>query len=445
MSFTYNLQVEYPPIYLNGVDLDLTLDYLPITILYCPPDQDMLNSVEQSTNYATVVTLGNGSGAGSFYHTTTGLSGGVQISAGGTPEEPVPINVSVSGGSQTQTVISSSQNSGTTSTFNFSYSWNTLLTVDNQSVVGRSYWGPLGDLFLLLKGPVWNVKQSTDGTFVLNPVPDEGAEIVIVPGHKLLNPEGDPIASAISPATRRKLLELDPFYTNLGPFFPAPSPNVELSAAVDPYVDPSTGSDTTNLGGGATDAGDNRACLIATYMLDNGASLDLTTQHKILFTDTNANQSTYHAEVIDETSVGAKVALGFLDGGGTNQTAIGELLSVSYQESFETRNEAIKTAHCRLVRNQVEQDQDAIQVWYDKLFSTFMFRRVHQAGRKLKGIVYTPVYTYRLREPVTHNERAEQPPLRSQREQYPAVKRAVTAGSKPKAWSSIPREISRSR
>jgi hypothetical protein len=395
VTFTYTAVIQYPPVYLNGVDVDLTLDYIPITILYCPPDQDMLNSLEQNTNYGTVVTLGNGATSTSFYQSTTSLGGGVQLSAGTLPGTPVPINASVSGGTSTQAQnsFSSSQNTAISNVFNFSYSWDTLLTADNQATVGRNFWGPLGDLFLLLKNPSWNVKQATDGTYVLNPTPSYEAEVVIVPGHKLLNPTGDPIASAISEATRQKLLELDPFYTNLAPFFPPgdvpPAANLDPSDAVDPYVDPSTGSDFTDLDPSSTVVGDNRACLIASYGVDNGVVLDLTTQHSILFTDNNANQSTFNADVVSMTSVTGAISLPFLNVNGSDGSVNSQSMQISYQTSHETIEGAIQTAHCRLVRNQVEGDLDVIQVWYDKLFSTFLFRRVAQARFELPGTVYT--------------------------------------------------------
>jgi hypothetical protein len=291
---------------------------------------------------------------------------------------------------------------------NFSYLWDTLLVADNQSTIGRKYWGPLGDLFLLVINPQFSVAHSPtsatgdpNGTFYLTPGPGYGAEIVIVQGYKLLNPTGDPVASRLSAATRQKILQLDPFYMNLGPFFPADGSvpdysTLDPSTAVDPYVDPSTGSDLTNLSSGDSVPGDNRAALIAQYSVDNGVEVDLTTMTTLTFQNIATNQSTYNASVQSSTGNSGSVTFDFLTFSSSSTSINGSSLQIGYQASFECSAGQINTAKCKLVRNQIESDLDDIQIWWDKQFSTFMFRLINTSLSSFSGIVFTPRTTVPL-------------------------------------------------
>ena len=57
--------------------------------------------------------------------------------------------------------------------------------------------------------------------------------------------------------------------------------------------------------------------------------------------------------------------------------------SIGFQTSKETDASFATTASCFLIHNQNERDLDGIEIYYDKIFSTFMFRRVlarHRPG-----------------------------------------------------------------
>ena len=51
-------------------------------------------------------------------------------------------------------------------------------------------------------------------------------------------------------------------------------------------------------------------------------------------------------------------------------------VSINYQQSAETQSSKISNASCFLIRNQNDRDLDGIAVYYDKIFSTFMFQRL---------------------------------------------------------------------
>jgi len=54
----------------------------------------------------------------------------------------------------------------------------------------------------------------------------------------------------------------------------------------------------------------------------------------------------------------------------------GTTVELGYQSSLETTEKKSKTASCFLIRNQNQADLDGIDLYYDLLFSTLMFRRV---------------------------------------------------------------------
>src|SRR5207247_10276329 len=123
----------------------LTLDYLPVSIVYCPPNQDMTASLTNSQDYGTRMTIGN---SAEF----VGL--------------PVPqvlaslgMTLGISGPTTSQDVTNRAEN-----TIELSYFRETVLTADNQRAIGRAYWGPLSDLFVLAKGSYFAIHQSSSDT-----------------------------------------------------------------------------------------------------------------------------------------------------------------------------------------------------------------------------------------------------------------------------------------
>lgn len=65
---------------------DFQLDYIPVTILYCPPEQDMINAIDQTAIYRTVATMGAATDFGKTHSGSTSIGGGVVV--GGLPKFP---------------------------------------------------------------------------------------------------------------------------------------------------------------------------------------------------------------------------------------------------------------------------------------------------------------------------------------------------------------------
>ena len=239
---------------------------------------------------------------------------------------------------------------------------NTVVTADNQRAIGRAYWGPLGDLFVILVSPRFAVSRRADGTLFYSM--ESVQQIIIAPAWKLLRPGDDPIVSAIPEDARRRMLQLDPFIQSLDRFFP--DSGADLSLAANSYADPSR---------------NNRAELIGRWWLDTGSELTYSQGETHQLFSTETNQVSYDSTVTINASAGVNydglaLALGLT----ANYTT-----SVGYQTSKETSLSSSKSASCLLIHNQNERDLAAIDLFYDKVFSTFMFRRVRAHQRTVVG------------------------------------------------------------
>lgn len=339
---------------------DYSLDYIPITILYDPPYQDCINSVSQSEVLATRVAIGTKESMGVAWQSKESISGGISIGIPGVFESGVGgTSSSGSGGSE-------EIGEGQTNTVTLRYQFNTKLVADNQNTIGRAYWGALSDIYVLLKNPWFQVVGNESGQLGIAVSSRSSIEtkIIILPAHRLLRPDGDPIAEAIPQSSRRRLLELDPFITNLDQFFPIDT-GVALKNAVNQQANPSIG---------------NRAALIAKYSISNGVTLDLSQITDLEVSDSLTNQTGYTAEVsnsigMSSSTKGRIFYVGAeLNTSGTSSSS--RFIKVGFQESEETSIGLIKSARCVLTRNQVAEDLNDVQIWWDKHFSTFMFREV---------------------------------------------------------------------
>jgi len=359
---------------------DFALDYVPITILYCPPGQDMTNAITQSTEYGTVVTLGTTELVGSGAESTSYVRGGVRIS---TPY--VQEGWSHEDGEKTST--SQSVENASRNSVAFGYEWSSTLLADNQRAIGRAYWGPLGDIFVLLRNPWFSLIGNEKGiSLVVNADRTaEETELLILPAHKLLRPGDDPVASRISRATRRRLLALDPFITNVDEFLPPSEAqdeniNIPLANAAIPYADPSAPAP-----GGH---GLNRAALLARYAISTGIEVDLSSTTNIVVEDQQTNESVYYAERSEVSGLDGTIDLAGFFQQGVGGTAVERTFTrISYQASHETRLRHVNTARCTLIRNQNEADLRDIEVWWDKQFSTFMFRTIEPMAGLVIGVV----------------------------------------------------------
>jgi hypothetical protein len=317
----------------------LTLSYVPISIVYCPPGQDMTNSLTQSQSFGTRFSLGTANEFG--WELTTGYS----ASSGNKASAVLSFDQDRS----SQTVDGQS-----TDYIEISSTSNTIVTADNQKAIGRAFWGPLGDQFVIManlvfttnktpKSPVFPSKQTPKSQVLYTPTLDSGEQVLVIPAWKLLRPGTGTVAGNIPAATRRSILALDPFITNLDLFFP--DSGADLSEAANPYVDPSA---------------NNRAELISRWWLDTGTEIQYSRGNSYqqsfvesdqLSTDTSATQTT----------------------GATSKVGDWE---IDYQESSETDAGNITNASCFLIKNQNDTDLDGIAIYFDKIFSTFMFQRL---------------------------------------------------------------------
>ena len=332
-----DLTVYFQAIHLGAIG-NFTLDFIPIAIVYCPPSQDMTNALTQSKTFGTQLTLGESSG----FESDTSVS--FKIDFLGIIGEGV--------GFQSSQSVSNQSTSG----IQYSHFRNTTVTADNQRAIGRAYWGPLNDIFVILVNPAFAVSQRADGSLFYSGTKTGGEQMILVPARKLLRPSDDPIANSIPADSRRKLLELDPFITNLDLFFP--DSGADLAMGADSGADP-----TFN----------NRAELLGRWWLDGGTEVSYSVGQRVDLLQKETNEVKYGSRVSINATVGAnydgiKASLG-LDQ--NNNTWVG------FQSSKENDAGWTTSAGCFLIRNQNERDLDGIELYFDKLFSTFMFRRLH--------------------------------------------------------------------
>ena len=314
---------------------NFTLDFVPVSIVYCPPGQDMTGSLTQSEAYGTRFTVGDSSSMQS----QTGEEQKIDVL--GLVGEGV-------GFSQSQTTSNQS-----TSGVQVSHFRSTVVTADNQKAIGRAYFGPLGDIFVVMVNPSFAASRRADGT-ILYALSNIG-QVLAIPAWKLLRPDGDPIAEAVPADVRQRLLELDPFIRSLQLFFP--DSGDDLALAANPFADPSA---------------NNRAELIGRWWLDAGTELNYSLGETHQLFSGEASQVNFSSTVSISASVGADLE----DISAALSLTQSNTTSVGFQTSQETEASYSKSASCFLIHNQNERDLDGIEIYYDKVFSTFMYRRV---------------------------------------------------------------------
>jgi Carboxypeptidase regulatory-like domain len=315
---------------------NFSLDYLPISIVYCPPNQDMSASLTQSLQYGTRMTIGTSQG----FRADT--SAEVEIHY---------LGVKAQGYSTTD---SHSVTNRSEAGIEFSYFRNTVLTADNQRAIGRAYWGALGDTFVIAVKPRFAVNRRADGTLFYQNIGI--GQLVVAPAYKLLRPGDDPVVRRIPTEVRRRILELDPFITNLDQFFP--DSGAPLSVAVNPFADP-----TVN----------NRAECLGIWWLNNATELN----YSIGETKELKTGETTETQFVSTLTIEAGFGFNLFDLigiGGRVQDSFSTI--VGLQSSKETIAGTSMTAACYLIRNQNEKDLDGIEIYYDKVFSTLMFRKL---------------------------------------------------------------------
>lgn len=320
---------------------DLTLDFVPLTIVYSPPGPEMWNSLTQSLTFGTRFTLGQSS----TFKADTTVEGKVDV---------LGIVSEGFGVSQSQTVSNQSS-----SVIQVSHFRTTVVTADNQRAIGPTHWGPLGDLFVIMVNPKFAMSKRADGTIFYSLKSIQ--QIVLIPAWKLLRPGDDPVADGIPADVRRRLLELDPFIRNLDMFFP--DAGEDLAIAANSFADPSGG---------------NRAEMVGRWWLEEGSMLGYSEGQTRQLVSTQTNEVKFESKVTMNLSAGVNVAGLKASLGVTASNTIG----VGLQQSSETTASASKTAACQLIHKEGTTDVQGIDVFYDKIFSTFMFRRVRRRRKR---------------------------------------------------------------
>ena len=331
----------------------LTLDYLPISIVYCPPNQDMTASLTNSQEYGTRMTIGESADFIALPITQDVNGLGITIAP-------------------TASTVSQDVQNRAEQSVEISYFRSTVLTADNQRAIGRAYWGPLADLFVLAKNSRFEVQQA-DGDPKFHYVNKGIEDLVVLPAYKLLRPGSDPVASLIPDDIRRHLLELDPFIINLDQFFP--DSGADLSVATNQRADPRA---------------HNRAELLGRWWLNNGTELNYSIGEKKELRTQEATEVKFLP-----TATVSGVDLSTIFGKAIPGTS-NHIVTIGLQSSKETVSSVSRTAACFLMRNQNEKDLSGIAIYYDKIFSTLMFRRTVSGEQCVRGKV-----SYLSNEPLT--------------------------------------------
>src|SRR5258708_38934941 len=65
------------------------------------------------------------------------------------------------------------------------------ITADNQKAIGRAYWGPLGDQFVILANLAFLITKKSSGQILHAPTLDGGEQVLVIPAWKPLRPGND--------------------------------------------------------------------------------------------------------------------------------------------------------------------------------------------------------------------------------------------------------------
>ena len=323
---------------------NLTLNYIPLSIVYCPPGQDMTNSVELSENFGSQYTIGN---TRQFsFSTETNVGGNVSASFRGFTQ-----GANAKAGRQR----SQATNNSATHTMRLNFLRKMQITADNQKAIGRAYWGPLNDLFLLMLNPKFLMWGKPDN-FLYNFIDAE--KLLVLPAHELLRPNTDTWAYIMPPQERRQLLELDPFIHNLDEFFPNDT-GQDLQIAANPYADPGE-----------------RGVLLGDWFLGKGTELNYSIEEEVKLETHAGTQLNYSTQYTVSGGLSSNILgiLGTSSGGSSSNS-----MNVGIQESVGNFESKSKTASCFLIRNQNDPENYAIKIHYDKNFGSFMFQKINQS------------------------------------------------------------------
>ena len=129
-------------VYVSRLVGEFALEYVPLSIVYCPPGQDMTSALSATVTNRTQFTFTEIRGISEEYGTETRTQFGLKIAGFGL-------------GGDLSEVNSQSTNSQATKAVSVGYdeSWSTTIVADNRTTIGRKYWGLLGDIDVLMRNP----------------------------------------------------------------------------------------------------------------------------------------------------------------------------------------------------------------------------------------------------------------------------------------------------
>ena len=338
--------------------------YIPVAIVYSPPGQDMTNSMVETERHGTRFTFESTNVVSATWAEQTGVSASI-----GTDIEGASAGVKAEheeGSSESQTTTDSS-----TSAISLTKINETMITANNRTSIGRAYWGPLGDLFVIIKDLLFYGYQvfSEDTAIAMLPLPKSpNARKIICSTRELLQPEPGSAAFEIEWEDRKRILRLNPFIIdNEAILDDVANGTRPLEDAVNPDLDPNRHNST-------------RAIKVLSLNLGKGSEVNFYESKGVETSTAESHATAYQTTFTSATSLGFELEIPFVGVGFGVDFSSKE--TISYQTTSEIRlvNEKIETAKCYLVRNQNDPNIDFLDVYYDTIFGTFLFsKRNHSA------------------------------------------------------------------
>lgn len=337
----------------------LTTAYLPVAIVYCPPGQDMSNSLIETQRHGTRFTFESRDMSTATWAQQSGISASLGIqtkraSAGVKAEHE-------EGATESQSITDSS-----TSVINLQKMHETMITANNRTAIGRAYWGPLGDLFVIIKDLLFYGYQVFDEEtgIAMLPIPESpNARKLVLSTRELLRPGNGSATIDIPWDQRKRILKLNPFVVDDDTILDqVANGSRPLEDAVNPDADPNRTNPT-------------RAIKVLSLDLGKGTEVNFYESRGVEITRAETHATSYTTTFTSATDLAFEleipiVGVGFGAGFSTEE-------SISYQTTAEIREveEKIETAKCYLIRNQNDPNDRFLDVYYDTIFGTFLFSK----------------------------------------------------------------------
>ena len=367
---------------------EFQLGWIPRAIVYAPPGQDMTNSLIEETEHKTRIT---------FDQQINVLEGTFSESGAGFGLEYGYAAMRMDFTDEWHHDDSTLQKS--TRIIEITSTQKTVITADNQRAIGRKYWGPLSDLFVILAGPWFSVHQifnerSYDDLPAIYGIGASsrttGIRKLIIPTHLLLKPTAGSVAESIPWEERKRILALNPFVVRDETILDEVAEGIrDIREAVNPYV---------NLMNPIN--GTRRTIPIASLILERGSVIDYYQSQSVVLEEIDVVQSSYATTITHTTgfSVDIKIANVSIEEGSR--------FTIQYHTTSEAResNGQTKAAKCYLIRNQNDASSGEIDIFYDAMFGTFMFSSHPVSDGIIIYLHLSGMVTNTLGEPVPFEE-----------------------------------------